>query len=184
MIGEKISGIFVGLRPAVESDAEFIVKIRTDEAMARFLNKTSGDIAAQKSWMKEQEKRAGDYYFVIEELKTGKALGTISIYDIDGKSGEFGRWISLGNALQNLESCVLIYDYAFYKCGLEFVDSFTDVKNSGVVNFHKSFGAQFIKELASGEYKNNPSSFAHYRVSKENYPKIRESKINLLKNFL
>ena len=49
MIGEVIKGMFVALRPALESDAEFILKIRTDENLARFLNKTSSDIVAQKN---------------------------------------------------------------------------------------------------------------------------------------
>lgn len=178
-----LKGMFVGLRSVTENDAEFILKIRTDEKLAKFLNKTSPDIEMQKTWIRGQIARDGDYYFIIEDLKSGNPLGCISIYDIVEKSGEFGRWISIGNSLQNIESCILLYDFAFEK-GLDFVDSFTDMKNSNIVNFHKSFGAVFVKELASGEYKNNSSNFAQYRMTKEHYQEVRESKITLLKNFL
>ena len=64
-----LKGMFVGLRSVTENDAEFILKIRTDEKLAKFLNKTSPDIEMQKTWIRGQIARDGDYYFIIEDLK-------------------------------------------------------------------------------------------------------------------
>ena len=55
------------LRFVNEDDAEFIIKLRTDPKLGKFIHSTSSDIEEQKKWIRAYKKReqAGtDYYFI------------------------------------------------------------------------------------------------------------------------
>ncbi len=78
-----------------ESDADFILKLRTDTRLGRFLNSTKPDKEAQIIWTKEYKKRelAGvDYYFVFEKPK-GTPLGVCRIYDVEEDEFTIGSWL-------------------------------------------------------------------------------------------
>ena len=50
-----------------ESDAEFIVKLRTDPVLGKWIHSTDSDIENQKQWLreyKERERNGLDYYFI------------------------------------------------------------------------------------------------------------------------
>lgn len=180
------NGLFVRIRSVQEDDAEFIIKLRTDEKNARFISKTSTDINAQINWIMNQISRVNDYYFLIEDLRSNEKIGTISIYDIKQNNAELGRWLSYGNSIQNIDSIILAYDFGFETCKLDYIDTFTMKENINVVNFHKNFGADFIKKLEAKEYNENiGQEIMQYRVTKEKYyATIRPKQIELIRNFL
>ncbi len=77
-----------------ESDAEFIVGLRTDPKLSRFINPTEGGVAAQREWIRGYKKREAegtDYYFMFE--KEGHRLGVCRIYDIESDTFAIGSWI-------------------------------------------------------------------------------------------
>lgn len=77
-----------------EEDAEFIVRLRTDEKLARFIHSTSSDIEHQIQWLKEYKKREKvglDYYFIFDI--DGQSLGVNRIYNIDEKKFSTGSWV-------------------------------------------------------------------------------------------
>lgn len=83
------------IRLVEAQDADFILKLRTDPRLGRFLNTTKPDKKAQISWIKEYKKReqAGlDYYFIFEK-PVGVPLGVCRIYDIKDTEFTIGSWL-------------------------------------------------------------------------------------------
>lgn len=107
----EIEGKYINLRCVTVEDADFIVDIRNDKNKNKFVHAVSKDVEKQREWIKEQIERSGDYYFIFSN-KAGAAKGLCSIYDInmENQTAEFGRWISWGNALENVESVILAFD--------------------------------------------------------------------------
>ncbi len=177
-------GIFVKIRKVEINDAEFTLALRLDPKISQFIFKTPPDLEKQKEWIKNQQKKTDDHYFLIEDLND-KKLGTIAIYDVEKNCAELGRWLSRGNSLQNIDSIILTYDFAFEQLKLEYIDSFTNKNNKNVVNFHKTFGADFIEEIAEFQYKNFPDRIIKNRVEKNKYyDTLRPKQIELLQKFL
>ncbi len=140
----SVLGFSYTLRPVEINDATFIVEIRTGHAdRSQYIHAISQDVSLQEDWIKKYYERDGDYYFVIENILTGKREGLISIYDIDQckKTAEWGRWIILPESLCAIESVYLMYKVAFEILGLESVYSRTIKDNIAVVSFHDSLGA-------------------------------------------
>lgn len=180
MIYEKlIEGIFVSLRSVEESDAEIILKWRTDENISKYLHKVDNDIEKQKNWIREQRIREGDYYFMIID-KENNPVGTISLYNIDyeKKEGVFGRWICL-SPIFAIESAILIYEFGFECLSLNRIISKTVSNNIPVINFHKRFGASYVKD----KIKEGDFYLTEYEILKDNYSLIKEKNYNILNNF-
>ena len=140
----SVSGFSYALRPVEIEDAAFIVRIRTEGAdRNKYMHAVSSDVSLQKEWIKEYFNRLGDYYFIVENILSGKPEGLISIYDVDNTSkvAEWGRWILAPESLAATESVYLVYRVAFEVLGLESVYSRTIKNNDAVVSFHDSLGA-------------------------------------------
>lgn len=137
-----LTGPAFRIRPVCDSDAEFILSLRTDSALTQYLHATSSDLSQQLEWLSRYYDRNGDYYFVVEGLDTSKSEGLVSIYDINETSecGEWGRWILRHNSLAAIESSMLIYRCAFEILNLKSLCSYTVRDNQSVVSFHDSCG--------------------------------------------
>ena len=148
-----IEGLAFRLRPIVDSDAPFVVALRSNPDLSVFLHSTSQDLADQLSWFARYYERLGDYYFVVERRDTGVAEGLISVYDIDpqGTYGEWGRWILKPRSLAAIESAWLIYRCAFERLGLDQVFCRTAAENYSVVSFHDSCGIS-ERQLLPGHF--------------------------------
>lgn len=182
MIYEKeIEGIFTRLRYAKEEDSEFILSLRLDPTINKFLNKTDPDIKKQRQWIKSQQIREHDYYFIIMDKKN-IPKGTIGLYKISlkKKEGEFGRWISTGSAINSIESVILLHDFGFNTLGLRRIFSQTTRENRKVLSFHKRFGAKAVRENL-GDH-NNEMTFVECEIDTEDFRIIKEINLNLLKN--
>lgn len=172
IFNKSIPGKFIYLRSVHESDSDFILSLRLNDRFNKYINETSHDIYLQKNWIKAQEKRDNDYYFLIHTLN-GEPIGTISLYNIDfiNKEGEFGRWICGGNAIHSLESALLIHEFGFSMIGLSKIYTNTVSGNKTVVNFHKRFGANI---QANHSYDaSNGFSFDRGEIYKMDFEKIK-----------
>ncbi|MFM0212257.1 GNAT family N-acetyltransferase [Paraburkholderia sediminicola] len=141
-----VVGKSICLRYAEPSDAEFILSLRSDEQLNRFISKTTADIDNQVAWLagyKERERAGSEHYFIIE-LRDGTPVGTVRIYDYRGDSFCWGSWLIRSDAPSHvaIESALNVYEFAFYSLG--FKQSHFDVRraNERVVAFHQRFGAQ------------------------------------------
>lgn len=83
-----------------ESDAEFIVALRTNPRLSRYIHETSPDVEKQKQWIRDYKKREAlglDYYFMF--LANGERQGVARIYNITEDSFTQGSWLFSPNAL-------------------------------------------------------------------------------------
>jgi RimJ/RimL family protein N-acetyltransferase len=148
-----IEGKTVFLRYANENDAEFILSLRNNDYLNKYLSATSSDISSQKQWLndyKHREKQGIEYYFIICRLDNNSAIGTVRLYDfiIDRNSFCWGSWILSEDKTRTaaIESALLVYEFAFNKAGFE--RSHFDVRkgNTSVIKFHNKFGVTQVGE--------------------------------------
>lgn len=90
----------VYLRLVEESDAEFILTLRTNPKLNIYISYTSPNIVDQIKWLqnyKIKERLGLEYYFVAQD-QNGNKYGTIRLYDFNEKSFEIGSWIFMPNS--------------------------------------------------------------------------------------
>lgn len=129
------------LRPVKNSDAQFIIDVRLEDAERnRFIHAISSEASAQQTWLEQYFQRDGDYYFVIENRVAGQPEGLIAFYDEEQGRAEWGRWVIKKGSLAAAESVYLLYRIAFEQAGLQELYCRTIADNTAVVSFHESIG--------------------------------------------
>src|SRR5665213_380428 len=115
-----LGGHRFALRPLGLADSAFVVELRSDPNLAKFINPTSPRVEDQERWTEEYLRRSGDYYFIVEDRETGDRLGAVSLYHVDEELGEaeMGRWVIARGSLAAPESALLVYRAAFEELGL------------------------------------------------------------------
>lgn len=131
-----------GLRPINREDAAFVLELRQNPKLNRYLNEGATTIAEQERWLDKYFTRLGDYCFIIENISNGNPEGMISIYNVDKKQrkAEWGRWILRLGSLAAAESSYMIYKVAFEILRLEELYCRTLSLNKSVVAFHDNCG--------------------------------------------
>lgn len=175
-IREPIIGRRVILRCVDVSDAGFTLDIRNDPKLTKFIPKVSGDVLQQTEWIKKQRETEGDYFFLIE-TPNRKPLGTLAYYNLDipGKMCEVGRYISRGNAFENVEAAILLLDSVF-NSGVDTIVLNHDEQNQKIIGFWEKFGAEFQDIIPMNGWK-----AAHYILKCHQYKENRK-KLTLLLN--
>ena len=140
----------IKFRLVEESDAEFIINLRTDDTKARYISATDTDIQKQKEWIREYKKREvnkEEFYFIaIDENNT--EFATYRLYNRSESSIEIGSFISIplyGNALNVIKVDVIMKTYVFEKLCYEYLNFEVRKKNTSVVNYHKKFQPRLTK---------------------------------------
>lgn len=144
---DTINGKYIDMRCVTTDDAKFIVDLRNDNSLNKYVHAVSKDVELQVEWIRKQISRDNDYYFIYSD-KSGKPAGLCSIYDIDEnlQTADFGRWISWGNAAENVEAVILSFDFAFENnVKTIYLDMISD--NVKVIKFWKRFGAKYDRDL-------------------------------------
>lgn len=140
----QIEGFGYRLRPASIEDSEFIVSLRADKLLGRYLGDSAESVESQRQWMATYLNRPDDYYFVVERNRDGVREGTVGIYEIQKgmprSAAEWGRWLLRKGSLAATESCRLIYTVGFDILGLTEVFCRTVAANSAVISFHQGCG--------------------------------------------
>lgn len=163
VFSHSISGKYITLRPIEIEDASFAIKLRRSEKASPFLHSTSDDIDEQIAWIEKQRRTPNDYYFVVLNNQMDK-IGLIALYNINGDEAELGRWASFGNAMENVETILLMHEFGFDTLELKNIYSCTMKDNKKVINFWKRFGADYIEEIDTGyiSVKNAVSKSLYY----------------------
>ena len=152
-----------------ETDAEFIVRLRTDEKLSRYIHATSPDVDGQVAWIRQYKQRqaAGEDFYFMFEKPVGVRAGVCRIYDI--KPGEFtvGSWLfspeaPIGSAIL---ADIITREIA-YELFPDSVHHF-DVKrlNTSVNRYNETYKSELI---AQDEWTN------YYICSKENFEKYKK----------
>ena len=142
-IDYKLEGKYVNLRSVTEDDAEFILEIRNNPQISKYLPPLNVTVDQQRQWIAKQRADKDSYYFLMESKK-GEAVGSISVYDIEGDSAETGRFCSYGDPLYNIETCILLNDFCFSTIKLNSVHIWVYEGNKSVIALNKSFGYEWV----------------------------------------
>jgi len=135
------------VRLVEEEDAEFIVSLRTDPRLSRYIHETSPDIEAQKQWIRNYKKREAeglDYYFIF--LVNNIRQGVARIYDITEDSFKHGSWIFSPDAFLGAS---VLGNIISSEIGFEFLDKkviYSDARrDNNTHRFVQSFHPEIIK---------------------------------------
>lgn len=152
-----------------ENDAEFIVKLRTDSLLSRFIHPTSPDINEQKRWInkyKEREKNGLDFYFIF--FHNNEPFGLNRLYNIKWEEKKFtsGSWLCKHGTPTNLvvASSLIPRILAFEQLNMELEDGFDGVheNNVKVIKFNEMMGM-----VRTGSIMDEKGKFFTYKLEKE-----------------
>lgn len=135
-----LEGRFVNLRSVREDDAEFILNIRNNPEISKYLPPLNVTVEQQRAWITKQRADNDSYYFIIEDNKKLQSLGTISIYDIELTHGESGRLCSIGEPCANIEAIYLFNYFVFEILKFEYMCGWVIAGNAPVSSLNKKFG--------------------------------------------
>jgi len=172
----SIEGYIYRLRPIGLEDAGFVVELRTDVSLGKYLHSTSTKISDQENYIRNYYERIGDYYFVVERIETRQREGLIAIYDIDDKekTAEWGRWIIKKGSMAAVESALLIYRIAFEMLGLDTVYCRTVMANKSTVSFHDSTGVSRYRIMKNNvKLSNGVYDSIEHRMRKEEWLEVK-----------
>lgn len=146
-----ISGKYIDVRSVLETDAEVTMQLRQNKEKTKFLHNVDNDIEKQRLWIREQNDRKGDYFFLGLDKKTKKAIGTFGVYEIENGRGHAGRLLMYGNACQSFEINYLVFEFAFDYLGLHEIYGDVDEKNVSAKRFDAVFGFKFEDAVYDSE---------------------------------
>ncbi len=149
LLASPLRGKRIVLRSVVEDDAEFILALRRNPELSRFIHDTDPSLPKQRDWIRAQQDRVDDYYMIIEDLE-GRSLGTISVYNIEWQSRRFewGRWLILPGTPFHVaaESALLAYSFAFDELGLDEAVFVVKTRNTAVCSyFEKALDSEVVE---------------------------------------
>ena len=134
----------IQLKPVEESDADFIIELRTNNQKSRFISATNPDVTQQKEWIKDykiREKKGEEY----QKLKKNKQ---INIVKLD----------------------IMIKEYVFNVLQLENLHFEVRKLNMSVIKYHKKFYPKITSEDELNYYFSlNKSEFER---GKQNFIKM------------
>lgn len=138
------------IRTVDESDAQFIVELRTDPYLSRYLSETSISVESQIAWIRQyqiRENNGEEYYFVILD-REGNRLGLNRLCNFDAHSFETASWIykrGLDIGIPVLGD-LATRDFGFEELNYD-VCRFEVMKgNEAVIRYHKRFHAELVGE--------------------------------------
>lgn len=137
-------------RMVEESDAPFILSLRTDPKLARHLSPTENNLEQQVEWIREYKKREAEgreYYFLYAD-EQNRPLGVFRLYNIMDNTVTSGSWLSKpGNdELSSIKADLYLLTIIFDE--LKFEKCFIDIRkeNKKVVRYHKMFFTQIDED--------------------------------------
>lgn len=151
----EISKFGLRCRLVRESDAEFILSLRTDPNKNKYIHSTDSDIEKQREWIREYKKREDlslEYYFIYE--KDGTPIGVNRIYDIEDDHCTEGSWICLPleDSSLTIATALIIRDIIFEIFDFDYDVFNVSIGNKKVKKFHLISGANIIREDSEQYY--------------------------------
>lgn len=161
------------LRLVEVNDAEFILSLRINPELSKYLSFVENSLEKQINWIKEYKKREEqkeEYYYIAEDY-SGNKYGTIRLYNFIGKKFEHGSWIFKPNSpnMISVKSEIYVREFAFNILGYEINKLEVRRKNKRVIMYHNLWNLEKIGEDELNYY---------YELSKDNFfeglPKVKK----------
>lgn len=132
-----------------ENDVPFILELRTNAKLSRYLHPTENNISKQLIWVKNykiREAKGQDYYFIF--FKEGAPIGLSRIYDIHDTWATGGSWICRPGLTPDISIATNIITREIIFDVLSVGEERFDVRkaNKQVIKLHKMLGAEIIGE--------------------------------------
>lgn len=150
-----------------ESDAQFIIDLRTDPIKSKYIGSTDDSIESQKEWIrhyKERERKGTDYYFIF--YFGSIPAGVTRIYGIEGNHFIHGSWVFANNVppFCSLAAAIIAREIAYETLGLEEEIDTSGIheNNQGVLQVSRMMGVSFY-----GERETENGKFLLGRLPKE-----------------
>ncbi len=176
----KIYGKYIYLKSISVSDSKFTYNLRKNRINSLYLHEPPKSIIDQKKWIKKNIKNKKNFDFIIIDKKKNKKIGTIALNNVTKSQAEWGRWISRGNMIQNIEPVILLLNYGFKRLNLLKIYSLTNVENKKVISFHKNTPAIYNGIIKSFFFiKNKKTNAVKYTFTKKRLM-IFEKKFNFM----
>lgn len=172
-------GIRYGLqyRLVEGSDAEFIVKLRNNSKLVRFIHSTSNSVLEQIEWTKlykKREEKGQEYYYIFENNK-GTKLGISRLYNIQKDNFTHGSWVFTPTAPAG---SAILGDIIVREIGFKLLKrrkNIFDVRrnNKEVIKYHMRYCPDVIKRDELNIY---------YELNLQNFERGKQNYLNILKN--
>lgn len=182
----SLKGIFSCLRQVEYDDAEFIVQLRNNANLNKYIHSSSLTIESQREWLKKNMLNGEDKYFIIISNASNKRVGTISLYnfDLDKDECEWGRWIVDDSAITSIESVYLLFNYAFERRRLKRLYCRTVAENLSTLSFHDRIGLDRTCRLEKVFNLNGVSMDAiQHSLAENKWPSVKRELEATLKTF-
>ena len=144
----KLEKYGLEVRFVEEKDAQFILGLRTDSRLGRYISETSLDVLQQVEWIRNyklREERGKEYYFIYSY--EGESVGVNRIYNIDDMKREAvgGSFVFKKGCLIELPilATLIQFDIAFNMLGIDCMLGDIRKRNRKVVKFHKILKVDF-----------------------------------------
>lgn len=172
-ISREIRG--VRLRPVTLKDASFIVDLRNSPSVLGTIGDSAKDIATQEDWLERYFERQNDYYFIIEVAGVIVPVGTISLYDINGDMGEWGRWIVRSTFPAGPASAWLALSIGFELLNLDALVGHVVAGNKRAIAFHQAIGNPYVGLSSEQRIIGGTTvSLLRYCARRVDWPKISD----------
>lgn len=163
----------IKLRPVEISDARFILELRTNPELNKYLSFTENNLDNQIEWIKkykEREIKGEEFYFIAEDIN-GNCYGTTRIYNFIKDSFETGSWLFSKSTPQGLaiKADIIGREFGFDMLKVNFCHFEVKKNNKTVVRYHLGYEPDLINEDEQNFY---------FKLSKE---KFENHKNKLLK---
>lgn len=145
----EICSLGLNVRLVNVDDVDYILLLRTNKSLSRFIHHTDDDREAQIEWIrkyKQREAEGREYYFIY--LLDGKPVGLNRIYNIFEYYGTIGSWICNpdNEAEVSLKTYILMFDMMFEHIKLDITLFDVRKENKHVWKLHKLLGALQVGE--------------------------------------
>jgi hypothetical protein len=165
-------GLYV--RFVEENDAEFILELRTNPNLSKYIHETAPDIELQRQWIqnyKARQNKGEDFYFMFEKPK-GTRLGVCRIYDIKDDSFTIGSWIFSRQATvgSSILADIITIEISYELYPLKKL--LFDVKRGNIMvnRYHETYKSELL-------YQDKETNY--YTCSKENFEKYKKINIRI-----
>lgn len=132
-----------------EEDAAFILRLRTDKQLNRFIHETDESLDKQRAWIaayKQREAAGEEYYFIY--FDGDKPIGVNRIYNIHEDYATGGSWICVpGIPVKQVFATSIICREIIFDV-LQLSENRIDVRknNKGVFRYHQLTGGVITGE--------------------------------------
>lgn len=162
-------------RFVIEDDAAFIVKLRTDKSLSKYIHSTDSSVENQKEWIqkyKEREALGLEYYFIF--YYDENPIGLERIYNLTSDTFTHGSLVFSPDSPigSSVKADIITREVGFSILNKK--ANLFDVSkgNNGVIAYHQRYKPMVISEDEEGY---------HYSLSKENFEKYKSVYMKIFK---